>query len=90
MGQCCRGCCDQSACAALDSARYNMDDKHCLVRINRVHVLEKLFVATSRVSNMRSIFSLFSSDLAIDLGTANTLVFAQVRASSSTSLPSSP
>jgi len=25
---------------------------------------------------MRSIFSLFSSDLAIDLGTANTLVFA--------------
>ena len=31
---------------------------------------------TSRVSNMRSIFSLFSSDLAIDLGTANTLVYA--------------
>jgi rod shape-determining protein MreB len=31
---------------------------------------------TSRVSGMRSIFSLFSSDLAIDLGTANTLVFA--------------
>src|ERR1700744_3142482 len=31
---------------------------------------------TSRVSNMRSIFSLFSNDLAIDLGTANTLVFA--------------
>src|ERR1700735_5442515 len=30
----------------------------------------------SRISNMRSIFSLFSSDLAIDLGTANTLVFA--------------
>src|ERR1700710_3184054 len=29
-----------------------------------------------RFSNMRSIFSLFSSDLAIDLGTANTLVFA--------------
>src|SRR5258708_31917646 len=26
--------------------------------------------------NMRSVFSLFSSDLAIDLGTANTLVFA--------------
>jgi len=26
--------------------------------------------------NLRSIFSLFSSDLAIDLGTANTLVFA--------------
>src|SRR5246500_3653459 len=31
---------------------------------------------TSRVSNMRSIFSLFSNDLAIDLGTANTLVYA--------------
>src|SRR6201989_1667158 len=31
---------------------------------------------TGRVSNMRSIFSLFSSDLAIDLGTANTLVYA--------------
>ena len=27
--------------------------------------------------NLRSIFSLFSSDLAIDLGTANTLVFAK-------------
>src|SRR4026209_1232429 len=27
--------------------------------------------------NLRSLFSLFSSDLAIDLGTANTLVFAQ-------------
>ena len=27
--------------------------------------------------NLRSVFSLFSSDLAIDLGTANTLVFAQ-------------
>ena len=26
--------------------------------------------------NVRSIFSLFSSDLAIDLGTANTLVYA--------------
>jgi rod shape-determining protein MreB and related proteins len=29
--------------------------------------------------NMRSVFSLFSSDLAIDLGTANTLVFARNR-----------
>ena len=27
--------------------------------------------------NLRSLFSLFSSDLAIDLGTANTLVFAE-------------
>ena len=27
--------------------------------------------------NLRSLFSLFSSDLAIDLGTANTLVFAK-------------
>ena len=27
--------------------------------------------------NMRSVFSLFSSDLAIDLGTANTLVFSR-------------
>src|SRR5216683_2395322 len=27
--------------------------------------------------SMRSVFSLFSSDLAIDLGTANTLVFAR-------------
>src|SRR5260370_5299964 len=27
--------------------------------------------------NVRSLFSLFSSDLAIDLGTANTLVFAK-------------
>ena len=26
---------------------------------------------------MRSVFSLFSSDLAIDLGTANTLVYAK-------------
>jgi rod shape-determining protein MreB len=27
--------------------------------------------------NVRSLFSIFSSDLAIDLGTANTLVFAK-------------
>ena len=27
--------------------------------------------------NLRSVFSLFSSDLAIDLGTANTLVYAK-------------
>ena len=27
--------------------------------------------------SMRSVFSLFSSDLAIDLGTANTLVYAK-------------
>ena len=31
---------------------------------------------TSRSRSMRSIFSLFSNDLAIDLGTANTLVYA--------------
>src|SRR6202046_5120049 len=31
---------------------------------------------SSRFSKMCSIYSLFSSDLAIDLGTANTLVFA--------------
>jgi rod shape-determining protein MreB len=32
---------------------------------------------TSRIHNLRSLFSVFSSDLAIDLGTANTLVFAK-------------
>src|SRR5437773_7788530 len=32
---------------------------------------------SSRIHNVRSLFSLFSSDLAIDLGTANTLVFAK-------------
>src|SRR3974377_788185 len=32
---------------------------------------------TSRVGSMRSLFSMFSSDLAIDLGTANTLVYAR-------------
>ena len=31
----------------------------------------------SRMHNLRSLFSLFSSDLAIDLGTANTLVYAR-------------
>ncbi len=31
----------------------------------------------SRVHNWRSLFSMFSSDLAIDLGTANTLVYAK-------------
>ena len=31
----------------------------------------------SRVTNLRSLFSIFSSDLAIDLGTANTLVYAR-------------
>jgi rod shape-determining protein MreB len=33
--------------------------------------------SNSRVHNLRSIFSAFSSDLAIDLGTANTLVYAK-------------
>jgi len=32
---------------------------------------------SSRFHNMRSLFSIFSSDLAIDLGTANTLVYAR-------------
>ncbi len=32
---------------------------------------------SSRFTSLRSLFSMFSSDLAIDLGTANTLVFAQ-------------
>jgi len=32
---------------------------------------------TARVGNVRSLFSMFSSDLAIDLGTANTLVYAR-------------
>src|SRR5205807_8764936 len=31
----------------------------------------------SRIHNFRSLFSMFSSDLAIDLGTANTLVYAK-------------
>jgi rod shape-determining protein MreB len=31
----------------------------------------------SRFANLRSLFSMFSSDLAIDLGTANTLVYAR-------------
>ena len=32
---------------------------------------------SSRSHNLRSLFSMFSSDLAIDLGTANTLVYAR-------------
>src|SRR5439155_23821227 len=35
------------------------------------------FHSNSRMHNMRSLFSMFSSDLAIDLGTANTLVYAK-------------
>jgi rod shape-determining protein MreB and related proteins len=35
------------------------------------------FHPTSRFHNIRSLFSMFSSDLAIDLGTANTLVYAR-------------
>jgi len=35
--------------------------------------------SNARVHNLRSIFSAFSSDLAIDLGTANTLVYAKGR-----------
>ena len=35
------------------------------------------FHPTSRFHNLRSLFSMFSSDLAIDLGTANTLVYAR-------------
>jgi rod shape-determining protein MreB and related proteins len=33
--------------------------------------------SSSRMHNLRSLFSIFSSDLAIDLGTANTLVYAR-------------
>ena len=33
--------------------------------------------SASRFANLRSLFSMFSSDLAIDLGTANTLVYAK-------------
>src|SRR5215472_3511457 len=35
------------------------------------------YSSSSRFGNMRSLFSVFSSDLAIDLGTANTLVYAR-------------
>ena len=35
------------------------------------------FHPTTRFHNIRSLFSMFSSDLAIDLGTANTLVYAR-------------
>src|SRR5438876_436574 len=35
------------------------------------------FHSNSRMHNLRSLFSMFSSDLAIDLGTANTLVYAR-------------
>src|SRR5208283_2829491 len=37
------------------------------------------YSVASRVRNLRPLFSLFSSDLAIDLGTANTLVFVRGR-----------
>ena len=33
--------------------------------------------SAGRFHNLRSLFSIFSSDLAIDLGTANTLVYAR-------------
>src|ERR1043165_6899770 len=33
------------------------------------------FHSSTRLHNLRSLFSVFSSDLAIDLGTANTLVY---------------
>jgi len=35
------------------------------------------YSSASRMHNLRSLFSVFSSDLAIDLGTANTLVYAK-------------
>jgi rod shape-determining protein MreB len=35
------------------------------------------YSSASRMHNLRSLFSVFSSDLAIDLGTANTLVYAR-------------
>ena len=37
------------------------------------------FTGNSKFHNLRSLFSMFSSDLAIDLGTANTLVYARGR-----------
>ena len=53
-----------------ESARHQYLGPTCLMSSKNFQM------RTSRVSNMRSIFSLFSSDLAIDLGTANTLVYA--------------
>ena len=35
------------------------------------------FHSSTRLHNLRSLFSIFSSDLAIDLGTANTLVYVR-------------
>jgi hypothetical protein len=35
------------------------------------------YPGASRVCNLRPLFSLFSSDLAIDLGTSNTLVYVR-------------
>ena len=37
------------------------------------------FTGNSKFNSLRSLFSMFSSDLAIDLGTANTLVYARGR-----------
>ena len=39
------------------------------------------FGGSSRFHNLLSLFSVFSSDLAIDLGTANTLVYAKGKGS---------
>src|SRR5205807_8846405 len=38
-----------------------------------------MFIPGKNGYNLRSVFSLLSSDLAIDLGTANTLVFAKTK-----------
>ena len=41
------------------------------------YVIQRISSSASRLHNLRSLFSMFSSDLAIDLGTANTLVYAR-------------
>jgi rod shape-determining protein MreB and related proteins len=53
----------------LEKVSVAAEDRANALQSEKQHVTKNLY-------NMRSVFSLFSSDLAIDLGTANTLVFA--------------
>src|SRR5206468_1569037 len=64
-----KDCPPVSACGTFTSWRWDLLCRWCCLRCPPHHYLVAM--------NLRSLFSLFSSDLAIDLGTANTLVYAR-------------
>jgi rod shape-determining protein MreB len=62
----------QAICAISVNARWHQGERHRMSTISAHH-------PSSNMRNLRSLWSVLSSDLAIDLGTANTLVYARAK-----------